>query len=276
MKLKEEVWLVFGKRRHIVLQTAVLLIIILPCGLLASHAAASSKPYDVAIDYVAANDWDMALYVFDKIQRESRSPGETLLVTMWKAVILKGLASAEISLGDALYSAHYNATGGDQLSFAEKSVTLYEKGIDNGNRLAAETKRLLSLCPARRLRVSFPQVYALPPTTADSFDFKLQCGLFPGDMAIATRARTMKSYGVMLTLEAWTGDSSLRDKLAEGKCTFEIDFAKVYVALGKFFASDEDATQAELATRCLDQVLKYTEGDPYCKERLEALKLLGR
>lgn len=62
-----------------------------------------AKLLNIALSYVADNDWDMALYVLDKIKNESSDPQLKLKATVWKVVVLR-------SLGDRLRN-HFQGPG---------------------------------------------------------------------------------------------------------------------------------------------------------------------
>lgn len=266
----------YKKCRRDVWRFLTVLVVLLPF-ILGSRVAASSTLYDVATDYVAENNWDMALYAFDRLRTDTHDPKELVLANLWTIAILKGLGDSELMIGRLLGDATEEAIGDDKGRLLDKAIELYEAGLATARRIVPLVALLLSDPPPRRLTITFPKKYSFPSDSdLDGFRAKLRVGLYPGDSAIERELRAARAACVAGVLGDWSGTEWMLTKLVEGYCFFDIDIVKVYADFGRYFEGSEDADEAQLATRCLERVLELTENEQYCKERLEALKLLGR
>lgn len=243
----------------------------------AGLTAASSNPLDVATEYIASNDWDMALYVLDKIKTDSSDSVTRLSATVWKLVVLKSLSDADYITATLLGEARDKAYGDNKTKLSTELLKALNSAIKYGEATVPELEQLLGQNPPRKVALEFPPSYQfIIPDEGDTTQIRLDCGIFPGELAIERMTREKRSFSVPYTLEKWTGDSSLHSALFRGNVAFSLDLAKVYLALGTYFDGSTDDLEARVSRLCLEAVLRFTEDEPYCKERLEALKLLGR
>lgn len=235
-----------------------------------------AKLLNIALSYVADNDWDMALYVLDKIKNESSDPQLKLKATVWKVVVLRSLAVADGITSSQLDQAYRTAYGDDKVKLCDKMIELLESVLVRGDATIPELEQLLAQGAPRKVTLEFPPPYELITEDTEDIQILLDCGRFPGELAIKKMTSKNRSFCLPYLLEKWTGDESLYSALFKGNAVFDLDLAKVYLEMGRYFKSSTDAQKASLSRRCLEEVLRLTEDDPYCKERLEALKLLGR
>lgn len=186
------------------------------------------------------------------------------------------LALADDITSSQLDQAYKKAYGDDKVKLVDKVLELLESTLARGNATVPELEQLLAQGAPRKVTLEFPPPYEL--ITQDTEDTRrlLDYGLFPGELAIKRMTSENRSCCLPYLLEQWTGDESLHRAFFRGNAVFDLDLAKVYLEMGRYFKGSRDAQKASLSRRCLEEVLRLTEDDPYCKERLEALKLLGR
>ncbi|MGE5572993.1 MAG: hypothetical protein ACM3ZU_08255 [Bacteroidota bacterium] len=255
------------------------------CAASSLRVGAASGPFDTAMEFVATNDWDTALYALDMASRESVELGEMLRAALWKAVILRSLIEGDFVMYGMLYDGAYAATGSDKDSFQRNRKEVFNLTSTHMERLMPVIEELTAKEHRQTVAISTTRPCRFPPSDLEQFKRMVKLGLYPGDQAVNRELQAGQAYSLPSILSQWTGMSTediLKGMIA-GDLACEVDMVAVFLDLGKLAYPKNDAEAAVLTARekecgkaCLEKVIELTETEPYCKERLEALKLLGR
>ncbi len=264
--------------------SCVLLVVVI-CTASSLHAGAASRPFDTAMELVASNDWETALYALDLAVRELVGFDEMLRAMLWKALILRGLISDELEIHSMLVDGCYAATGSDKSSFERKRKEVFNLAADHVGLLLPVIDDLVAKEHRRAVALSITKPCQLPPSDLDSLRRKTSLGLYPGDHVIDKELRVGAVYAFASVLSRWTRQSEeavVKGMLA-GNLACEVDMAALLLDLGLLLYPTNDtqravAEQIEISCgkACLEKAIELTKTDPYCNERLEALRLLGR
>lgn len=231
-------------------------------------ACGSPAYYDLAIEYVSLNAWDMALHAFDSLRKDLGPPGYRHLALLWGIILNFGLSKAYQRVADGLAEAGAAVPDpSERLRFANEAFRLRHVGRVHQGATAELVGSLLELAPAppRYVEVRLPKRYNFtiqPDSDEWLYRAHLEAGICPTGALMEGHVRQECSAYVIYTLGAWSvdGNGDTGGAVRE-KSRMVIDLARLCSGVGRDLATSGASWKEAVGQACLQRASRLLQDE---------------